>query len=136
MTTPATAPQIGAHLGMKSGLTLALDVSNYERSKKWYQEVLGMKFVYEIMEYGWCELETPTRDVVVGISQVEEVKVSGGLVPVFATGNIEHTRAKLEAHGVTFDGPTRELPGLVKLATFFDPDGHPFMLSESLGQPG
>lgn len=136
MTTTATAPQIGAHLRMTSGLTLALDVSDYERSKKWYQDVLGLKFVSEVMEYGWCELETPTRDVVVGISQVEEVKVSGGLVPVFATSDIEHTRAKLEAHGVKFDGPTRELPGMVKLATFFDPDGHPFMLSESLVQPG
>jgi hypothetical protein len=35
---------------------------------------------------------------------------------------------------VRFDGPTREYPGMVKLATFFDPDGNTLMLYESLGQ--
>ena len=33
---------------------------------------------------------------------------------------------------VKFDGPTQEIPGLVKLATFYDPDGNNYMLNESL----
>jgi hypothetical protein len=33
---------------------------------------------------------------------------------------------------VRFDGPTIELPGMVKLATFFDPDGNPMMFYQDL----
>jgi hypothetical protein len=45
-----------------------------------------------------------------------------------------HRRARrhLEQHGVRFDGDTYEISGMVKLATFYDPDGNPFMLAEAL----
>ena len=31
-----------------------------------------------------------------------------------------------------FDGETNEIEGMVKLATFYDPDGNSFMLAQSL----
>ena len=31
-----------------------------------------------------------------------------------------------------FDGETREIEGMVKLATFYDPDGNALMLSQRL----
>ena len=136
MTTPATTPTPGSSVGFVSGLTLSLSVSDLERSKRFYCDVLGFVFSYQVDEYGWAEFHTPTGDVVLGLSKVEEVKPSSGLVPTFNVSDIEATRAKLEAQHVKFDGPTQTLPGLVKLATFFDPDGHPFMLAQSLGQPG
>jgi hypothetical protein len=46
--------------------------------------------------------------------------------------DIATARAGLEGAGVPFDGETQVLPGLVKLATFSDPDGNRFMLAESL----
>ena len=33
---------------------------------------------------------------------------------------------------VKFDGETQTVPGMVKLATFFDPDGNKLMLYEDL----
>ena len=44
---------------------------------------------------------------------------------VFSVVDIDAARASLEGQGVTSDGPTEEIPGMVKLATFLDPDGEP-----------
>ena len=40
------------------------------------------------------------------------------------TGDIEAARAALERRGVVFEGPTRVIPGKVRLAAFRDPDGY------------
>ena len=88
--------------------------------------------LYEVEDIGWCELATETKGVNVGISQVE--KVRHGAVPTFGVQDIDKARALLERKDVKFDGETREIPGLVKLATFFDPDGNPLMLYQSLQQ--
>jgi hypothetical protein len=44
-------------------------------------------------------------------------------------GDIEKTRALLEKQGVVFTGPTRVIPGKVKLAGFKDPDGYSLRLA-------
>jgi catechol 2,3-dioxygenase-like lactoylglutathione lyase family enzyme len=136
MTTSVATIAPGSTLGFTTGITISLDVSDLDRSKRWYQDVLGFRFLYEMPEIGWCELETPTKGVNVGLSKVEEVKSGGGLVPTFSVTDIETTRTKLEAQHVRFDGPTNTMPEMVKLATFFDPDGHPFMLAEILTNQG
>ncbi len=132
MTTAAATIEPGSTLGFTTGITISLEVSDLERSKGWYQDVLGFRFLYEMPEIAWCELETPTKGVNIGLSKVEEVKRGGGLVPTFSVTDIEFTRTKLEAQHVRFDGPTTTMPGQVKLATFFDPDGHAFMLYQNL----
>jgi hypothetical protein len=53
---------------------------------------------------------------------------------VLGVRDIDAARAHLEKHNVRFDGATRTIPGMVKLATFFDPDGHALMLYQSLSQ--
>jgi CreA protein len=51
--------------------------------------------------------------------------------------DISATRQYLEEQGVPFDGETMTIPGMVSLATFFDPDGNKHMLYEDLsGQEG
>ena len=132
MTTPAATAKAAARLGLKPGLTLALEVHDLEKAKAWYQNVLGFDFIYEVPEIAWCELRSPTEHVTVGLSQVETVSASGGITPVFATTDIEAARSALEANGVRFDGPTQTLAGMVKLVTFYDPDGNPIRLSESV----
>ncbi len=56
----------------------------------------------------------------------------GGCVPVWGVRDITAARASLEAAGVRFDGPTQEISGMVKLATFYDPDGNAMMFAQSL----
>ena len=59
----------------------------------------------------------------------------GGTTITFGVSDIEAARTELEANRVQFTGPTTELPGMVKLATFKDPDGNEMMLAENLMQP-
>jgi predicted enzyme related to lactoylglutathione lyase len=136
MNTTADTVTTGSTLGFTTGITLSLEVSDLERSKHWYQDVLGFRFLYEVTEISWCGFETPTKGVNIGLSQVEEVKSGGSLVPTFNVTDIESTRTKLEAQGVRFDGPTQTIPNIVMLATFYDPDGHGFRLSQGLTNQG
>jgi predicted enzyme related to lactoylglutathione lyase len=117
-------------LGFEGGLTLAMDSTDRKKSMAWYRDVLGLNVLYEVEDIGWCELASETPGVNVGIAQTESVKK--GAVPTFGVKDIGKARRYLEDKDVKFDGETREIPGLVKLATFFDPDGNPLMLFESL----
>ncbi len=116
-------------------LTCSVSVSDYRAAIKWYQEKLGFKFLYEMPEIGWSELATTIPGVNIGLSQVEQVTPRGSVVLTFGVKDIQSARAQLEAHGVPFDGETQVLPGMVKYAGFFDPDGNPLMLFESLVRP-
>jgi predicted lactoylglutathione lyase len=91
-------------------VTVDLPVTNLKASQKWYKEVLG------------CE--------------VEHAQVEGGATPTSNVYDIEGARARMEGLGVRFDGPIRDVGGLVKLTTFFDPDGHKWMLAESPDDTG
>ena len=46
--------------------------------------------------------------------------------------NIGQARRQLESKGVKFDGETIEIPEMVTLATFFDPDGNSLMFFQTL----
>jgi len=120
-------------ISFEGGLTAAYDVSDCARSIAWYQDMLGFKLQYHLEEMGWCELESPVARVNVGLSQVERPKVEGGPTLTWGVKDIEAARAELEGKGVKFDGETRVIPEMVKLATFFDPDGNHLMLYQSLG---
>ncbi|PCI10446.1 glyoxalase [bacterium] len=116
-------------------LTIAMRVSDMNTSIKWYTEVLGFELLYKLDDMGWAELKSSVPGVNVGISQVEDVK-PGGPTPTFGVSDIASARSTLENQGVKFDGETMEIPGMVKLATFFDPDGNSLMFFESLSEMG
>jgi catechol 2,3-dioxygenase-like lactoylglutathione lyase family enzyme len=114
------------------GLTCALNVTDLERSIRWYQDILGFKLLYRVEELGWCELATETPRVNVGLSQVEMVETGGGATLTFGVVDIDASRRLLEAKDVRFDGPTRTYEGMVRLATFYDPDQNALMLYQNL----
>jgi catechol 2,3-dioxygenase-like lactoylglutathione lyase family enzyme len=125
-----------SNLGFDGGLTCALKVSDLESSLKWYQDMLGFELIYKMKDMGWAELKTPVERVNVGLSHVEKCGGDGNSILTFGVKDIAHARDKLESRNVRFDGPTQTIEGMVKLATFFDPDGNAMMLYEDLqGQP-
>ena len=73
----------------------------------------------------------PYPGIFIGLGQTEEVK-PGTTTQTFTVKDIAAARASLESHDVRFDGDTYEIDGMVKLATFYDPDGNSYMLAQNL----
>ena len=119
-------------LGFDGALTCAFPCSDLERSLAWYRDVLGFTLLHKLDDMGWCELRTCVDRVNVGLSQVEEVDVKGGPTVVFGVEDIERTRKALEDQDVRFDGEIHTIEGMVRLTTFYDPDGHKLMLAQDL----
>ncbi|MBC8366461.1 VOC family protein [bacterium] len=118
----------------KGDVTLTFGVKNLDAAIKWYEETLGFKLLYKLDDIGWGELQGPDEKISVGLGVREEVQQGGGCVPVWGVKDIAAARSELESKAVRFDGDTSEIPEMVKLATFFDPDGNAMMLVESLTQ--
>jgi len=123
---------VATDLGFDGGLTCAYGVSDLERSIAWYREVLGFELVYKLDDMAWCEMKSPVERVQVGLSQVDDLKVEGGCTMTYGVRDIDRARAALESRSVRFDGETVTIPDMVKLATFFDPDGNKLMLYQDL----
>jgi catechol 2,3-dioxygenase-like lactoylglutathione lyase family enzyme len=112
-------------------MVISIGVSDLDRAIEWYRDVLGLELVYKLDQYGWCEMATATKHVTIGLGQNEDLK-TGGATPTFGVRDIDAARKHLESKDVRFDGDTYEIEGMVKLATFYDPDGNSFMLAQSL----
>ena len=113
------------------GLTLSISVSDLDDAIAWYESVLGFKLIYKLDDMGWCELSTGVERVSVGLGVREDVQ-PGGATPTFGVTDIEEARASLETNGVKLDGDIMEIPEMVKLQTFYDPDGNSLMLYQDL----
>lgn len=118
-------------LQIGSELTCSMGVKDMTAAIGWYERVMQCRLLYRADEIGWCELATPMTGVNIGLSQVEAVVQGGGATNVFEVADIEEAKAHLDAEGVRQDGDIQHIPGLVKLITFYDPDGNAFMFSQS-----
>ncbi|MBO9478834.1 VOC family protein [Shimia sp. R11_0] len=112
-------------------ITLSISVSDRHASAAWFEEKLGFTLRYHLDDAGWSELNTKTDGVILGMGEQIEPQ-PGNCVPVFGVEDIDTARQALEAADVRFDGPTQEIPEMVKLATFYDPDNNAFMLAQDL----
>lgn len=113
---------------------VSVNVSDYDRSLAWYRDILGFQVDYELADYGWCELRTPFG-FTIGLGQSEEVS-PGNVVPTFGVHDIDAAITHLREHDVKVED-WHEIPDMVRLSTFFDPDGTPWMLAQTLDhKPG
>lgn len=112
-------------------ITLSTPVGDLDASIAWFRDVLGFEEIFKVPEAGWAEVSTSAAGVSIGL-EAGATAEGRGTTPVLGVVDIEAARSELEAKGVPFEGPTVELPGMVKLATFFDPDGNRFMFAQSL----
>jgi len=115
------------------GLTCSIGVSDLDRSIGWYTDVLGFDLLYKRDDLAWCELKTGVERVNVGLSQVEEAGGRGGATLTLGVTDIDAAKAELDRHDVRQDGEIREIPDLVRLLTFFDPDDNALMFYQELG---
>ena len=108
---------------------ISVGVTDYDRSLAWYRDVLGFDVVYELKDYGWCELKTPFG-FNIGLGQSETVE-QGNVVPTFGVRDIDAAIAHLRGRDVKVED-WHEIPNMVRLSTFWDPDGTPWMLAQTL----
>jgi catechol 2,3-dioxygenase-like lactoylglutathione lyase family enzyme len=128
----SSASQQTGPIAYAGHMTAAIGVTDMERSRSWFQDLLGFEPIYTLADWGWCELRTSIPGVNLGIGQEETVTPQGGATLTFGVTDIAAARAYLERNEVHFDGDTREIEGMVRLATFYDLDGNTFMLAQRL----
>ncbi len=120
-----------ALISLENTITIALSVKDRHASAAWYRDMLGFEPLYHADEAGWSELQTNTAGVTLGLGEHTD-PAPGNCVPVFGIADLDQARQRLEAAKVRFDGETEVVDGMVKTATFYDPDGNALMLAEDL----
>lgn len=120
-----------ALVSLEKTITIALSVRDRHASAAWYGEMLGFDVLYHADDAGWSELKTNTEGVTIGLGEQSEPS-PGNMVPVFGVSDIDQARHALEKANVQFDGETIVAEGMVKTATFYDPDKNALMLAQDL----
>ena len=115
------------------GLTCSCGVTDLDRSIAWYREVLGFELLYKMQDIAWCELKTGVERVNMGLGVREQAAGGGGATLTFGVTDIEAAKAALDAAAVRQDGPIRDIPDMVRLLTFFDPDDNALMFYQEVG---
>ena len=113
-------------------LTLEVSVTDMDKAVAWWQDTLGLPLAYRADEMDWAEIQLPTTGVTVGLNVNGPGAGTGGATIVLGVADIEAARSELEGKGVKFPKATEEIPGMVKLAEFFDPFGNRLSLAQSL----
>lgn len=122
-------------ISLNDTITIALSVKDRHISANWYENMLGFETIYHADEAGWSELRTKTKGVTLGLGEHTK-PAPGNCVPVFGVDDLDAARELLEGADVKFDGDTDVVEGMVKTATFYDPDGNALMLAEDLTSEG
>lgn len=118
-------------ISLDNTINIALSVKDRHVSAAWYEKMLGFKTIYHADDAGWSELQTNTQGVTIGLGEHTK-PVPGNCVPVFGIADLDSARQTLEQAKVKFDGETDVIEGMVKTATFYDPDGNAMMLAQDL----
>lgn len=120
-----------AIVALDNTITIAMSVRDRQISAEWYSSMLGFELLYHSDAAGWSEMQTKTEGVTLGLGEQAE-PAPGNAVPVFGVADILTAREALELAGVSFDGETETIEGMVSTATFYDPDGNALMLAQDL----
>lgn len=118
-------------ISLDTNITFSMSVTDRHASADWYAAMLGFDLIYHADDVGWSELGTNTAGVTIGLGEHTE-PAPGNCVPVFGIADLDSARQKLEQAHVRFDGETIVVDGMVKTATFYDPDGNALMLAQDL----
>lgn len=115
----------------KPGVGFHYNVSNLEQTLAFYTEKLGFKVLYDT-NMGQAMITTYTKDCLIGFAEAQPV-LQSSTCTTFEVENIEQAVRDLQQKGIEFKDGIFEVPGIIKLAAFSDPDGYRLMLSERLG---
>jgi len=112
---------------IKTVWSVTLSVSNLERSKKFYEEILGLDKKYEYSSYvgfecGGVEISLRPRDSV-------EIGRDAASIE-FLVDNVDEEYRRLVSKGVKFIAESHDEPWGGRQASFHDPDGNLLEITE------
>jgi len=111
-------------------------VSNIEKAKKWYKEVLGMKLIKEYPKFKCILMKLGRNEFDIGVPDSSwgegwnKVKIGGRTPIFFETNDIKKIVRELKQKRVKFIEELSERPWGELKAVFSDPDGNEFNLIE------
>ena len=111
-------------------ITIALSVKDRAVTAAWFLEHLGFAQIFAADEAGWTELSTNTPGVTIGLGDAEEI-TPASTTPVFGVADFDTAHSALANAGVKLDDKI-EVEGMVKIVTFYDPDGNPLMIAQDI----
>lgn len=112
-----------------------ITTADFKKAQHFFVDTLGLEACEINDQWGWMELKAQGDDAIMGVGKQGEddgFKAGTNGVITFTVDDIIQTKKELEAKGVSFVGDIVEVPNIVKMATFRDPDGNLFQLIESL----
>ncbi len=105
-------------------------VVDFERAKSFYKDDLELELILEDQDSSWAEFQiSPGAKMAIHAVKATNANPIGALV--LDVENIEKAELWLRGKGIKLSDK-EEIPGLVKLASFSDPDGNVIQLSQSL----
>ena len=107
-------------------------VVDFDKAKEFYQNDLGFDLVLEDTNTSWAEFQvSPGAKIAIHGVKATNANPVGALV--LEVESLEKSELHLQGKGIKlFD--KEEIPGLVKLASFTDPDGNVIQLSQPLSE--
>ncbi len=110
-------------------------VRDWERAKKFYDDVLGWPVAWSSDEAGWREYgaDNATHISINKWNDPGPMPTNGAIV-VFSVDNADAVTKALRAKGVRCDDPVT-IPGVVKYGVFYDPEGNILQFAESQPPP-
>jgi len=105
---------------------VAIAVSDKDRARKFYQEVLELKPSHTAMEGAWVEYDLGPVTIGVGSHPMWKPSRDGTSV-AFEVEDFDGVYAKLKERGVSFDIDKTETP-VCWMAQFRDPDGNKLLV--------
>ena len=112
---------------IKTVWSITLSVSNLERSKRFYEEILGFNKKYEYSSYVGFEC----GGVEIGLIPKDTVEIGKDSASIeFLVDNVDKEYRRLVSKGVKFTAKPHDEPWGGRQAVFHDPDGNPLCVTE------
>ncbi|MFW9909083.1 MAG: VOC family protein [Candidatus Thorarchaeota archaeon] len=103
-------------------------ITNYDRAKKFYEEVMGLKKVWDGgAEIGWMEFELPVQGARLGLNLQEgEIKKGSGLLTI-NVDDIDKTMKYFKSKGLS-PSDIVDIPDMVSYFNIEDTEGNPIQI--------